>query len=53
MEVTDSVIIRGQQDFEKFDQLNPVEIQIDGDRIIYFLKNIYKKRHIDLYQLAY
>ena len=38
MEVIDSVIIRGQQDFEKHDKLNPIEIKVYDGKIINFLK---------------
>ena len=31
MEPVETVIIRGQQDFELHDQLNPIEIKIDDD----------------------
>ena len=38
MDVAGFVIIREQQNFEKIDQLNPIEIKIEEDRIINFLK---------------
>lgn len=38
MEIVDSVMIRGQQSFEKYDQLNPIEIEIEHDRVINSLK---------------
>ena len=52
MDVADFVIIRGQQSFEKHDQLNPIEIKIEEDRIINFLKNI-KITHIYLKQWGF
>ena len=52
MEVVDSVIIRGQQDFEKLDQLYPNEVKIDDGTVINILKNT-KKQLIDLYILVY
>ena len=42
MEVVDSVSIRGQQDFEKLDQLYPNEVKIDDGTVINILKK-YKK----------
>ena len=45
-EPTESVIIRGQQKFELNDILNPVEIEINDDRILNILKkykNVYYK----------
>lgn len=38
MEIVDSVMIRGQRSFEKYDQLNPIEIEIKHDRVINLLK---------------
>ena len=52
MEPVETVIIRGQQDFELHDQLNPIEIKIDNDQIINFLKKykgaLYQFTPIDL-----
>ena len=42
MDVIDSVIIRGQQDFEKHDQLNQTEVKIGNGTVINILKK-YKK----------
>ena len=45
-EPIESVIIRGQQKFELHDVLNPIEIEINDDRIINLLKkhkNVYYK----------
>ena len=45
-EPTESVVIRGQQNFEFNDILNPVEIGINDDRILNNLKkykNVYYK----------
>ena len=38
VELIDSVIIRGQQYFEKHNKLNLIEIKVDNDKIINFLK---------------
>ena len=48
MEPVETVIIRGQQDFELHDQLNPIEIKIDDDQII----NLLKKYKGALYQFT-
>ena len=32
-------MIRGQQSFEKYNQLNPIEIKIEDDRVINILKS--------------
>ena len=45
-EPIESVIIRGQQKFELNDILNPVEIEVNDDRILNILKkykNVYYK----------
>ena len=42
MEPSDTLIITGQQDFELFHQLNPIEIKIDNDKFINSIKK-YKK----------
>ena len=34
----DSAIIRGQQDFEKCDQLNTIGVKIEDDTVIYTKK---------------
>ena len=51
MDVIDSVIIRGQQDFEKHDQLNRTEVKIGNGTVINILKNI-KEQLIGLYLLV-
>ena len=38
-EPIETVIIRGQQKFDLYDVLNPVQIQINNDRILNTLKN--------------
>ena len=38
MEPVGTLIIRAQQDFELHNQLNPIEIKIDGNQIINALK---------------
>ena len=38
MDAVDFEIIRGKQSFEKHNQLNPIEIKIEEDRKINFLK---------------
>ena len=38
MEPIDTIIIYGQQDFELYDQLNPIEIKVDDDKDIDTLK---------------
>ena len=43
----DSVVIRGQQNFDKHDQLNPVKIKINDDRII----NTFNKKNAVLINL--
>ena len=40
MDVADFVIIRGQQSFQKDNQLNPIKIKIEEDTIINFFKKI-------------
>ena len=52
MEPSDTLIIRGQQDFELYHQLNPTEIKIDNDKFINSLKNI-KNLFTNLKQRAY
>ena len=45
-ELIEMVIIRGQQKFDLYDVLNPVQIEINNDRILNMLKkhkNIYYK----------
>ena len=42
MEPIDTLIVRGQQDFELHDQLNPVEIKITDESFINRLKQ-YKR----------
>ena len=42
MDVIDSVIIRGQQDSEKYNQLNPIEVKTDDGTVINILKK-YKR----------
>ena len=42
MEVADSAVIRGQQNFDKYDQFNPIERKTNDDRIINILN---KKIH--------
>ena len=42
MEVADSIIVRGQQDFSKYNQLNPFEIKIKDDKVLNIL-NKYKR----------
>ena len=42
MEVVDSVVIRGQQNFDQYDQFNPIETKTNDDRIINILN---KKIH--------
>ena len=51
-EPTKTIITRGKQDFELYDQLNPIEIKIDNEQVINLLKNT-KARRITLFQLAY
>ena len=48
MEPVETVIMRGQQDFELHHQLNPIEIKIDDDQII----NMLKKYKGALYQFT-
>ena len=38
-EPIETVIIRGQQKFDPYDVLNPVQIEINNDRILNVLKN--------------
>ena len=52
MDVVDFVIIRGQQSFERHNQLNSSEIKIEENRIIIFLKNL-KITHINLKQWGF
>ena len=40
MNVVDSVMIRRQQSFEKYNQLNPIEIKIEDDKVIHILKMV-------------
>ena len=40
MDVVDFVIIRGQQSFQKDNQLNPTKTKIEEDTIINFFKKI-------------
>ena len=47
MEVVDSVVIRGQQNFDKYDQFNPIETKTNDDRII----NILNKKNTLLINL--
>ena len=42
MEPSDTLIIRGQQDFELYHQLNPIKVKMDNDKFINSLKK-YKK----------
>ena len=42
MEPNETLILRGQQDFELHDQLNPIEIKITDDTVINRLKK-YKR----------
>ena len=42
MEVVDSAVIRGQQNFDKYDQFNKIERKTNDDRIINILN---KKIH--------
>ena len=51
-EPTKTIITRGKQDFELYDQLNPIEIKIDDEQVINLLKNT-KAWRITLFQLAY
>ena len=48
-EPIESVIIRGQQKFELHDILNPIEIEINDDRII----NLPKKHKNIYYKLTF
>ena len=45
MEPSDTLIITGQQDFELFHQLNPIEIKIDNDKFINSIKKYKKALH--------
>ena len=49
---TETIIIRGQQDFQLHNQLNLIEIKTDDDQLINLLKNT-KARRVILLQLAY
>ena len=35
MEVIDRVIIKEQQDLEKYNQLNPIKVKIDNGTVLY------------------
>ena len=39
---TETIFIRGQLKFDLYDDLNPVQIEINDDRILYVLKNTKK-----------
>ena len=39
MEILNSVMIKGHQNLEKYNQLNPIEIKIENDRVISILKS--------------
>ena len=41
MEFVDSIIVRGQQNFKNYNQLNPIEVKIEDDKILNTL-NKYK-----------
>ena len=49
-EIIDTIFIRGLQNFEKYDILNPIEIKIDRDRLLRnfqkYLKKNYKYRFL-------
>lgn len=47
MEVVDSVVIRGQQNFDQYDQFNPIETKTNDDRIV----NILNKKNTLLINL--
>ena len=38
-EPTKTIITRGKQDFELYDQLNPIEIKIYDEQVVNLLKN--------------
>ena len=40
MNVVDSVMIRGQQSFEKYHQLNPIEIKNEDDQVTHIFKKV-------------
>lgn len=42
-EIVDSVIIRGQQSFENFEVLNPIEIKMENNQILNVLQKHLKK----------
>ena len=42
-EIIDTIFIRGLQNFEKYDILNPIEIKIDRDRLLRNLQNILRR----------
>lgn len=42
MEPIETIKIRGQQSFEFYDQINPIQITIDDDRIVNILKKTCK-----------
>ena len=42
MEVVDSIIVRGRQDFEKYNQLNLIAVKIEDDKVLNIL-NKYKR----------
>ena len=52
MDVIESIVIRGQQDFETYELLNPIKIKIEDNRAINALKNT-KMQPIVLYQSVY
>ena len=42
-EIIDTIFIRGLQNFEKYDILNPIEIKIDRDRLLRNVQNILRR----------
>lgn len=42
-QIVDSVIIRGQQSFENFEVLNPIEIKMEKNQILNVLQKHLKK----------